>query len=188
MNIKSVTIHAGHNKQGKVACGASDYIDESKEARVITKAVKKKLILNGIKVKDCTENNGKSQSDVLNKIVKKCNVVSRDIDISIHFNANIHSTKDCKTKGVEVYVYGDNAKSNKLYTLSKLICTNISSIGFVNRGVKATKSLYFLRQTNRPALLIEVCFVDDEDDAILYKKNKSKIVNAIVDAILYYKK
>ena len=25
--IKAVTVHAGHNPQGKIACGASDYID-----------------------------------------------------------------------------------------------------------------------------------------------------------------
>lgn len=28
--INSVTVHARHNKQGKIVCGASDYIDESK--------------------------------------------------------------------------------------------------------------------------------------------------------------
>ena len=33
--ITKVTVHAGHNKNGKIACGASDYIDESKEARII---------------------------------------------------------------------------------------------------------------------------------------------------------
>ena len=27
--IKAVTVHGGHNPQGKIACGASDYIDES---------------------------------------------------------------------------------------------------------------------------------------------------------------
>ena len=38
--IKAVTIHAGHNPKGKIACGASDYIDESTEARIIVKKVK----------------------------------------------------------------------------------------------------------------------------------------------------
>lgn len=35
--IKAVTVHGGHNPQGKIACGASDYIDESREDRIITK-------------------------------------------------------------------------------------------------------------------------------------------------------
>ena len=37
--IKAVTVHGGHNPQGKIACGASDYIDESREDRIITKKV-----------------------------------------------------------------------------------------------------------------------------------------------------
>ena len=37
--IKAVTIHAGHNPRGKIACGASDYIDESTEARLIVAGV-----------------------------------------------------------------------------------------------------------------------------------------------------
>ena len=37
--INVVTVHGGHNPQGKIACGASDYIDESKEDRIITKKV-----------------------------------------------------------------------------------------------------------------------------------------------------
>ena len=84
--MRTITIHAGHNKSGKVACGASDYLDESKEARYIVKEVKRAL-RGKVKVVDCTVNNGVSQKDVLQKIVKKCNAVKRDMDISIHFNA-----------------------------------------------------------------------------------------------------
>lgn len=46
--IKAVTVHGGHNPQGKIACGAADYIDESKEDRIITKKVVsllKKMVL-----------------------------------------------------------------------------------------------------------------------------------------------
>ena len=46
--IKAVTIHAGHNPRGKIACGASDYIDESTEARLIVKKVKALLKKNEI--------------------------------------------------------------------------------------------------------------------------------------------
>ena len=33
-------IHAGHNPAGKIACGASDLLDESKENRLILSKVK----------------------------------------------------------------------------------------------------------------------------------------------------
>ncbi|MDE6615605.1 MAG: N-acetylmuramoyl-L-alanine amidase, partial [Lachnospiraceae bacterium] len=66
--IKKVTVHAGHNPSGKIACGASDFLDESTEARWITRKVVKLLRKNGIKAVNCTVNNGTSQSSVLYKI------------------------------------------------------------------------------------------------------------------------
>lgn len=179
-NIKKITIHAGHNKNGKIACGASDYIDESKEARIITKKVVALLKKKKITAYNCTVNNGTSQSDVLKKICAKCNAKDRQIDVSIHFNACTHSVKDGKTKGVEVLVINNDGIRK---TVGKTIVRNIANIGFTNRGVKENKGLYFLNHTNRPALLIEVCFVDDYDDAMLYKKNKDKIAQAIANAI-----
>ena len=32
-----INVHAGHNPAGKIACGASDLLDESTEARKIVK-------------------------------------------------------------------------------------------------------------------------------------------------------
>lgn len=182
--IKAITIHAGHNKPGKVACGASDYIDESKEARIICRKVKKLLKKNGVKAYNCTVNDGTSQSNVLTKIVNKCNAKSRDLDVSIHFNAYTHSKADGKTKGVEVCVH--NSSSNMAIGIASKICNKISKIGFTNRGIKYRSDLYFLNRTTRPAILIEVCFVDDQDDAKLYKTNKNRIAEAIVQAIVLY--
>ena len=92
--MKIITIHAGHNPKGKIACGASDYLDESTEARYIVKKVKALLKKKKITVYDCTVNNGDNQKDILQKIVAKCNSKKRDYDISIHFNASKHSVMD----------------------------------------------------------------------------------------------
>lgn len=185
--IKKVTVHAGHNKNGKIACGASDWIDESKEARVITKKVVSMLKKSGIKAVDCTVNNGTSQSDVLEKICAKCNAQKDvDLNVSIHFNASQHATKDGRTTGVEVLVR-NMTRGNIRYETANNICKNISKIGFKNRGVKQRTDLYFLNKTKAPAILIEVCFVTDQDDAALYKKHKDDIARAIVDGILSWK-
>lgn len=181
--ITSVTVHAGHNKQGKIACGASDYIDESKEARIICRKVVKLLKKHGIKAYNCTVNNGTSQGDVLKKICRKCNSKNRQLDISIHFNASAHSVADGKTKGVEVWCIKNGGMRG---AVAKAVCSRIAKIGFVNRGVKTTSGLYFLNNTSMPAILIEVCFVDDQDDAKLYKKNKDAVAQAIVKAVLNY--
>ena len=178
--MKTITLHAGHNPKGKIACGASDYLDESTEARWLGRKVKALLKKKKVAVYNCTVNNGINQKDILQKIVNKCNSKSRSLDVSIHFNACKHSTPDGKTKGVECWVHNSNSVTA---LLARDICGNIATLGFTNRGVKESKSLYFLRHTNQPAMLIEVCFVDDADDAKLYKKCKNQIAAAIADTI-----
>lgn len=178
--MTKITLHAGHNPAGKIACGASDYLDESREARYIVNRVKKYL-KGKVSVYDCTVNNGKNQSDVLTKIVKKCNCKNRDYDVGIHLNACYHESKaDGKTKGVECLVYNIH---NDMYVKATKLCDAIADVGFSNRGVKERKGLYFLRATAKPAIIIEVCFVDDRDDFLLYKKSKDKIAKAIADCI-----
>lgn len=175
-----INIHAGHNPDGKVACGAVGILKESTEARKVKNEVVRLLREKGHTVYGCTCNDGTSQSDVLNKIVAKCNKHRVDLDVSIHFNAGAgDKSGNGKTTGTEVYVYSANSKA-KPY--AERVCKAIAELGFKNRGVKISTSLYFLRKTNAPAMLIECCFVDDADDAKLY--NYKKMAAAIVKGIL----
>ena len=176
-------IHAGHNPDGKVACGAVELIKESTEARKVKFEVINKLRKLGHTVYDCTVDNGTSQNDVLSKIVAKCNKNKVDIDISIHFNSGRDDEKgDGSIGGTEVYISSYNSKCK---VAAEKVCSEMSKIGFKNRGVK-TGSLYFLRHTNSPAMLIECCFVDDADDVKIY--NHEKVAEAIVKAITDGKK
>ena len=68
-----INVHAGHNPDGKIACGAVGLIKESTQARKVKGYVIKYLKAAGHTVYDCTCNNGTSQSDVLNRIGTKCN-------------------------------------------------------------------------------------------------------------------
>ena len=168
-----ITIHAGHNPRGKIACGASDYIDESTAARWLTRAVTKELKKLCVTVYNVTENNGMSQRDVLEKICKKANSHKRDLDISIHFNAAKHeSVSDGKTCGTECWVVN---KSTTTALWARNICATISKYGFTNRGVKETKNLYVLNHTSAPCILVEVCFVTDTDDARIWQHNRKSI-------------
>lgn len=174
----NITLHAGHNPSGKIACGASDYLDESTENRYIVKQLLK--INKGHKIVNCTVNNGKSQLDVLKKIVNKCNSANMQFNVSIHFNAFKHSEKDGKSKGCEVVLYSENSR---LKGKAEQVCNNLAKLGFKNRGVKYNKNLYFLRNTKTPSMIIEVCFVDDQDDTILYKAKKKEVVKAIYEGL-----
>ena len=80
-----INVHAGHNPAGKVACGAVGLINESTENRRVKDEVISKLRQLGHTVYDCTVDNGTGQTDVLKKIIAKCNAHTVDLDVSIHF-------------------------------------------------------------------------------------------------------
>ena len=100
-----INVHAGHNPDGKVACGAIGFIRESTEARKVKDAVIAQLRQLGHEVYDCTCEAGTSQSNVLTRIVSACNAHSVDLDVSIHFNAGAgDSSGNGRTTGTEVLV------------------------------------------------------------------------------------
>lgn len=157
-------VHGGHNK---IVPGASSYLDEVTEDRKVTAEVISLLKSAGHTVYNCTDDAGRTQSANLANIVAKCNAHTAELDVSIHFNAAAKDVGDGKVKGVEVYVYSSTSKAKDA---AARVCANISALGFTNRGVKTSTSLYVLNHTKAPAMLIEVCFVDDKDDADLYNK------------------
>ena len=184
MAKKVYCISAGHNPSGKIACGASDLLDESTEARNVTRRVLYLLKKQGCKVYNCTTNKGTSQNDVLKKVVSYHNAHSdAELNISIHFNSGRGDRKgDGSIGGTEIWCYGNNGIKKEV---SECILKNMEKLGFKNRGIKDGKNLYFCNKTAGKAILVEVCFVDDKDDYLLYKKlGYKKIAEAIADGIL----
>lgn len=176
-------VHSGHNPHGKVGCGAIGLISESKENRLVANEIIRLLNLNTHTVYNCTVDNGVSQNDILSRIVKKCNAHKVKFDFSIHFNAGRKDKKgDGKNGGFEIHV---TSKDKGKVKVAERICENMKSLGFTNRGIKINHNLYFLNATKNPALLLEICFVDDKDDCNLYKKvGYQKIAEEIVKGIL----
>lgn len=185
VNLMKINVHAGHNPDGKVACGAIGLIKESTENRNVKNEVVRLLKALGHTVYDCTVDDGTSKNDVLKKIVSKCNAHTVDLDVSIHFNAGASDTKgNGKTTGTEVYIYNSNSKAK---TYAQGVSRSISELGFklrddsVKDDVKNDSYLYVLKNTSSPAMLIECCFVDDKDDVALY--NYKTMAEAIVKGI-----
>lgn len=169
-----INVHAGHNPHGKVACGAVGLISESLENRRVKDLVVDELRRMGHTVYDCTVEDGTSQSDVLNRIIRKCNAHKVDLDVSIHFNA----ASNAQASGSEVYVYSDRSQA---VNTARETLNDICSLGFRNRGVKTNSKLAFLRRTSAPAMLIECCFVSSDKDVSLY--NAEEMAAAIVYGI-----
>ena len=175
------TVHAGHNPDNKVACGAIGLINESTENRNVKNEVIRLLKEEGHTVYDCTVENGTSVSDIVNKQVSKMNSYSDiDLHISIHFNSGANDkTGNGKSTGVEVLVY--NTSGTK-YDTAKRICSKIECLGYKNRGVKTRTKLGVLKNSKGQSLLVECCFVDDKDDIDLY--NYKSMAKAIVEGVL----
>ena len=174
-----INVHAGHNPDGRIACGAIGLLKESTQARNVKNEVIRQLQLMGHTVYDCTCDNGVNQQDVLNKIIKKCNAHKAELDVSIHFNSAANDLKgDGKTTGTEVYIYSPTAGAKEY---AERTVNAIASLGFRNRGVKSNTNLRVLRETAAPAMLIDCCFVDDADDAKLY--SSQSMASAIVYGI-----
>lgn len=176
-------VHGGHNPSGKVACGATGILDESKEDRLVSNEVIRLLRENGHTVHCTTVDNGTSQMNVLKKIVSKCNSNSVDFDLSFHFNSGRNDYYgDGKIAGFEVWVTDESKGKGEI---AQRVRNKMKALGFTDRGTKHTSNLYFLNHTKAPALLFEVCFVDDRDDYNLYTKLGYKtIAKAIAEGIM----
>lgn len=160
-------VHGGHNF---IVPGAKGLLDETTEDRKVTARVISALRNAGHTVYDCTDDSGRTQGQNLANIVAKCNAHQVDLNISNHLNAGGGT-------GVEVWCYDEKTKD-----IAVAICASVSSaLGIPNRGVKYSKNLYVLRKTAGSAILVECCFVDNQNDASHW--NADKCGDAIASAI-----
>jgi hypothetical protein len=128
----------------------------------------------GVDVETFHDDTSTTQSVNLPTIVNWHNSRTRDFDVSVHFNA---FQKTTKAMGTEC-----------LYTTQQALAASVADSmtkagGFINRGPKKRTDLYFLNKTNKPAVLLEVCFVDSEADGNLYRQNFDAICKGIAEAI-----
>ena len=172
MSYKSVVISSGH---GKLIRGAAGILDEVDEARKVTEQVAVELRKRGATVKTFHDDTSTSQSQNLETIVAYHNKQDRELDISVHFNC-YEATES--PVGVEVlYVSQED--------LAARLSHDMSVAGrFINRGAKLRTDLYFLNKTNKPSVLLEVCFVDSVKDADLYNRFFLDISAAIANVLV----
>jgi N-acetylmuramoyl-L-alanine amidase len=170
--MTSVVISSGH---GKKIRGASGVLDEVDEARRVVEQVAAVLRGNGADVETYHDDVSTTQNENLNRIVDFHNAQTRDLDVSVHFNAYKTTSKPMGTECLWV-------TQEALATAVALAISNAS--GLINRGAKKRTDLFFLNNTAAPSILIEICFVDSTDDAVHYDENFNAICEAIADAIV----
>ncbi|UII56723.1 N-acetylmuramoyl-L-alanine amidase [Cytobacillus spongiae] len=85
-----------------------------------------------------------------------------NVHVSVHHNAV--GSKWCNATGTETYVYTSKPKE-ALALASKVQANLVKNLGFTNRGVKSA-DFHILRETNMTAILVEVAFMDNKDEAM----------------------
>lgn len=155
----TIGINCGHTASGP-GYGAVGIIKESEHTRQVGHALMALLRSAGIAVIDCTIDQADTQNEYLAAATALANRQELDWFISIHFNASIAHTGH----GVEVYTY-----EGRQYQDALDVCSELSLLGFTNRGIKAGTGLYVIRKTKAKSMLIEVCFCDNQEDIKLYE-------------------
>jgi N-acetylmuramoyl-L-alanine amidase len=167
----SICISSGH---GAKVAGAVSILNEHNEAVRVVEKVAEYLRQLGVTVHTFHDNVSTTQSNNLSTIVGFHNSQSRELDVSVHFNA---ASRTDQPRGTEVLYYDNvNLSSNVSAAIA-------SASGLKNRGGKQDKGLYFLRNTKKPAILIEVCFVDSSSDANIYNVKFDSICRAIAETL-----
>ena len=166
--MAKVVISTGHYGKGMCLPGAvGNGYKEAAEAEKIVERVAKILGKDAIAYTDTVSTNQRSN---LNNIVAYHNSKARVMDVSIHFNSGGGT-------GVEVLYYSWKKTAAQW---SKEIA---KVLGLKDRGGKHRPELAFLRGSNKPALLIETCFIDSASDMASYKKNFEALCQTIAKLI-----
>jgi N-acetylmuramoyl-L-alanine amidase len=115
----------------------------------------------------------------------KANKLKADLYISYHANAAGNGWSSAE--GIETYII--SMKSKALEPASIIHNHLLRDTGRKNRGLK-TANFHVLRETNMPAILFELGFMTNKEEAVLLKSDsyRQKCAQAIVKGLVEYYK
>lgn len=146
-----IAIAGGHSAYAR---GASGFIDEYDCDRELVAHLIPAFEDQGWYVTDCS-NDAATVNGELAEECRAANESGADLFVAVHFNAGGGT-------GTEVWYHEGSSAASYAESVSAELA---SALGLRNRGPKATTGLYVLNRTTMPAILVEVCFVDTEQDA-----------------------
>jgi len=117
-------------------------------------------------------------------VTETANDWGADLFVSIHCNAS-----NGDARGTEVLCFAvDGAGSRLALCIDKRLAMNIQAIdrAFSNRGVKERPDLAVLRATKMPAVLIELAFIDNMEDAWLLTNYPDEFARAVACGVTDY--
>ncbi|WP_455716367.1 N-acetylmuramoyl-L-alanine amidase family protein [Anaerosporobacter sp.] len=167
-----VCIDAGHGGKDQGAVNGERY--EKDDTLRLALQLGKILRQNGVDVVYTRSDD--VYSSPVNK-AKITNLLKADYLISIHRNGALSK----KTSGVVTFVY--NKKGTK-HRIATNINNSVAALGFNNRGVKSRKNLAVLNRTDMPAILVNIGFITNDSDNMLFENKFNEIVEAVAKSFL----
>ncbi len=121
---------------------------------------------------------GTSVSTSLAERVNGANSWGADYFISLHTNASVNP----QANGAEVLVYSTSSPS---YQLAESVLEQLTlATGVRGRGVVARPGLYVLRRTDMPAILVEMGFITNPENAELLVNSPQLFAQGIANGII----
>lgn len=167
-----IDVNGGHSR---LTPGAGGLLDEVDCDRAVKDALISELRARGHEVSDSTSDS-LGQGRILAEQASSANASGAELAVSIHLNSGGGT-------GTEVWYYtGSDSGERCASAISSRLA---SALGIPDRGAKASTGLYWLRRTRMTAVLVEVCFVDREEDAAAWHRTPvSAMAAAIADGIV----
>ena len=121
---------------------------------------------------------GTSNTTSLRARVNDANSWGADYFISIHTNAS----DSPNAGGTEAFAY---SRPSRAFSLGEAILASLSAAtGLRNRGMQVRPSLYVLRKTAMPAILLELGFITTPEEAALMSGNPQLFARGIYNGII----
>lgn len=172
---KIILIDAGH--------GGKDFgtkINDEIESKIVESISKKIKLLN---VKDEIEIVLLREDDSfigLNERLKTINKINPDLLISLHINSSNNAEKN----GIHAYVSKDNIHYKESLESANSLIDNISNEK-LKKGEVNNASLFIIKNSNCPALALEIGYLSNNNDReyVTSEKGKNEIANRIYEVI-----
>ena len=127
-----------------------------------------------------TEILGYNNTSSLRTRVEMANSWPANYFISLHCNAS----ENPNYNGTEVYV--ERAYSQAYYLAEYVLNAIVDRVGTRDNGVRINPSLYVLRRTTMPAILVEMGYITNYEDSQKLRDDQYQFAYAIYEGLLEY--